>query len=805
MVPQSVTERKTFSTGKEGILSAVKRHVQWKEEQKERKWQWIENTPEARQQAIQQGAMFFTTTSFAEAYAGGNGRPEPIRYGDLCLDFDDKDHPENAFAEMKALCLVHLPEEFSTDPNEVRYYASGSKGFHAILPSQWFDASSGDPLLPLIYKRIVADWRNRFDLPTLDMSLYCMGQGRMFRIENVKRSNGRYKVPLTLEEVRTLSMEEITELTMAPREVESYESVPGEVEELGNLYRETQRIVHAEAAEKPEAAPISDADRKRLSDSCPPCVGHILTALPGKTEHVNFNKLVMLLISYFQMAGFSKADATAKVAPFLERYNDSASYDTPQKRSQHWRVIWDYLSGNDRYTWDCRFVLGFHLPGGAFDCKKCKSIGEGEEPEQTFQPEEENKDPESWPVLAEEAIYGDLINAFLPAASEHSEADPAAVLMTFLARFSAEVGNVPFMYVGDGKHHVNLLTAISGTTGGGRKGTSATPVKRLFKIGSTDYIPATVTPGPLSSGEGIIFAVRDPVMKWKTDKKSGAGEWVADDPGVEDKRLFVLSEELGSAFRAMEREGNTLSTIIRQIYDSGDLAPLTKSNKITATGAHISVVGHITFFELNRLLDTNEIHNGLINRFLWTCSKRQKIVPFPKPIPNDDLIRMRNQLRDILDFSRTVTEMKFSDESRIMWANVYPGLSRQRDGLIGDILVRAPGHVTRLSMLYALLDKTAIIYPCHIEAAMALWSYCEQSARYIFESQATGDPLQNRILLALSDGPKTATEISNSLGRNIRAKEINGAIKALIEQCRVEMVIEKGNGRPSKKYKVLTK
>jgi hypothetical protein len=38
----------------------------------------------------------------------------------------------------------------------------------------------------------------------------------------------------------------------------------------------------------------------------------------------------------------------------------------------------------------------------------------------------------------------------------------------------------------------------------------------------------------------------------------------------------------------------------------------------------------------------------------------------------------------------------------------------------------------RLSALYALLDKSAVVKADHLKAALALWEYCEASARFIF-------------------------------------------------------------------------
>jgi hypothetical protein len=119
--------------------------------------------------------------------------------------------------------------------------------------------------------------------------------------------------------------------------------------------------------------------------------------------------------------------------------------------------------------------------------------------------------------LDERALSG-IAGDFVELAVRNSEADPAAVLMTFICRFGIEVGPGPFLMVGDTKHHTRVFGVIVGNSSKARKGTSGKPVKRLFKFekfakGDDEttlaYMPARFSPGPLSSGEGLIYAVRD--------------------------------------------------------------------------------------------------------------------------------------------------------------------------------------------------------------------------------------------------------------------------------------------------------
>lgn len=190
------------------------RFIYWKIEKPKASWNLIPDTAEAKKNAIKQGAMFFTWASLSEPYKG-NGDPEPCRWGDLPLDFDSHDIGD-ALSHLRVLC-IHFQEFYGIDPYEITYYLSGGKGFHAIIPAKLVGAESGDPQLPLIYKRMVSRWKEDLQLTTLDISLYNMKKGKMFRLPNVRRSNGKYKVPLSFDEVMRADAYELMEMGNEPR------------------------------------------------------------------------------------------------------------------------------------------------------------------------------------------------------------------------------------------------------------------------------------------------------------------------------------------------------------------------------------------------------------------------------------------------------------------------------------------------------------------------------------------------------------------------------------------------------------
>ncbi|MDP7360009.1 MAG: hypothetical protein QF828_16515, partial [Pseudomonadales bacterium] len=82
-----------------------------------------------------------------------------------------------------------------------------------------------------------------------------------------------------------------------------------------------------------------------------------------------------------------------------------------------------------------------------------------------------------------------------------------------------------------------------------------------------------------------------------------------------------------SSLKLMNREGNILSATLRQAWDSGTMTQLIKNNPTKATDAHISLIGHISKEELLRYLKDVEQANGFANRFIWCCSKRERLLP----------------------------------------------------------------------------------------------------------------------------------------------------------------------------------
>jgi Protein of unknown function (DUF3987) len=350
-------------------------------------------------------------------------------------------------------------------------------------------------------------------------------------------------------------------------------------------------------------------------------------------------------------------------------------------------------------------------------------------------------DPPAWPMLAEEALWGlpgDIVAEIEP----HTEADRVAVLFSLLAAFGNAIGRGAFFRVGADLHHLKLNIGLVGDTSKGRKGMSWGYVRELMHATDKRWTEERVLHG-LSSGEGLIYAVRD-----RLEGENEKGETVVLDEGVEDKRLLVMEAELAGVLKVMSREGNTLSPVMRQAWDDGALQTLTKNSPMKAMDAHVSIIGHITKTELLRHLTETEAANGFANRFIWLMVRRSKKLPFGGEWHEVDIAPLVRRLSSALRFGSAPELVTWGDNAREIWREVYGPLSEGKPGLFGAVVGRAEAQVMRLAALYAVMGESHEIERVHLLAALALWDYSEKSARYIF-GDATGDPVADQIYNAL--------------------------------------------------------
>jgi hypothetical protein len=427
-------------------------------------------------------------------------------------------------------------------------------------------------------------------------------------------------------------------------------------------------------------------------------------------------------------------------------------------------------------------------------------------PAQTVDP---TPDQQSWPnPPGQEAFHG-LPGRIVRTIEPASEADPVALLVQILVAFGNIIGRGAHFQVEADRHYGNEFVVLVGRTSKARKGTSWGHIHRLMHDAEEQWTNERVQSGA-SSGEGIIWAVRDPITTRERIKERGEAvryEDVEKDPGIADKRLLVYEPEFANVLKQTERTGNTLSVILRNAWDGNSvLRSLTKNSPARATGAHVSMIGHITSEELRRNLTATETANGFGNRFLWVCAERSKLLPLGGRVDPAAMDALRCELTDAIAFARTVREMRRDEQATALWCDFYGQLSEGKPGLAGALLARAEAHVMRLALLYALLDRSMAIGATHLLAALALWDYCDRSVYHVFGDDL-GDPVADELLRLLRGSPDglTRTDMLRFFGNNLPSGRIGKALGLLLQHHLARREEEKTAGRPAECWFAVTR
>lgn len=388
------------------------------------------------------------------------------------------------------------------------------------------------------------------------------------------------------------------------------------------------------------------------------------------------------------------------------------------------------------------------------------------------------------PKISQHAWYGPLGEAAARIAPS-TEADPVAVLATVLAVFGAMAGDGPYVRVGGAKHAPRIWPLIIGKTGSGRKGTSwheGRSIAASWGPYADAYLGHRVAAG-LASGEGLIAALAE-------NEEDGSG--------IPFGCMTIVESEFARVLTAAKREGSTLGPVLRQLWDEGSAATLTKQ-AVRVDGAHPVVIAHVTPRELRLRMAESDLAGGTINRFLPVFSERPHLLAHEPDRP--DLTDLGSTVAARLRTARDRTEIGRDTATNHLWTEAYAALAEEEpDGPLGSVLARGPAYVMRLSLVYALADGAPTIGTEHLLAALAVWDYATQTARILFADTVI-KTARDKLAAFLRSGPdgRTRTEITTKcFGGNIAGTEIDALIAELTDAGLAETVTTKpARGRPT--------
>lgn len=394
-----------------------------------------------------------------------------------------------------------------------------------------------------------------------------------------------------------------------------------------------------------------------------------------------------------------------------------------------------------------------------------------------------------YPDLPSDIFYGPVADV-VRVIGEQTEADPLGIFAQTLVACSTAIGRGCWKQTERDLHYPNSFICLVGETAKGRKGVSWGHAREALRAVDSSLRVRT----GMSTGEGIIHMLRDPEKK-------------IDDPRtineMQDKRLVLFESELGRVLKAMKRETNTLSAILRDAWDGRDLHNLSVVNKAEASDPCLSIIGHVTRDELMRQLEDTDTANGFANRFLWLCVRRMRKLPFGGEVDEAAIGEIHKRLESNVSAARKLGRIRWAKATRSLWAEWYTS-QPEHAGLTGALNARSEAHCLRLSMMHAALEGSQEIQPGHLKAAIALVRYSEDSVRYLFQNRS-GDALADKIMLLLQEAESrkmTRTELSKALGRNYSSERIDGAILMIQHRLTTLSEVSRRSGKPTIIYQL---
>lgn len=419
------------------------------------------------------------------------------------------------------------------------------------------------------------------------------------------------------------------------------------------------------------------------------------------------------------------------------------------------------------------------------------------------------------PRASDDCLYG-LIGDIASAGSKDTEANPFAVAANALAYLSAAMGRACYMPVGNVWHHARIFTAQIGRSALGRKGDAASLIHRIdmaLRKNHGDTIAPQVHRGGLSTREGLVMLIHDGFTEGKKEIAK-----------IEDKRLWVLESEFANVLAQAKRDGNTLSTALRDLWDGVPIRPAVKTSRVYASDPHVALSVAITPGELRAKLSAGELSNGFANRFMFLWAERTRLLPFPKPTPKAEVNALAQRVADVIEYAKgNKPELKdefamvLSDEAVKRWVSLYEGeLNTRSSGeRVNALLDRRAPTLLRIAMLLALTDKAQTVEVHHINAALAWIRYWADSVRFIFATDddeaasAEMSDLAEKIVDYLSKHDKASrTKIVVDCLHGHQAKgRIDAALDELLQATPPRIMVESeprkdGAGTATKFYRL---
>ena len=322
-------------------------------------WQLIPEGANTEQQAIDLGARKLTILAVSHVVDEATPAEEIRRSGPWYCDIDCKDLK---LAILSAIALVMKLRDLGVPDGAIEVFASGSKGFHIVVKESVFSSGRALKGLHTIYKEMALE----LYVIGIDFQVYSGGRGVCWRLPNIQREDGKYKVPITVDELMDMTPEWYQQLVSTPRILPKPDVDPG-LKAFGMealMDRAKKRVRNRPA--QPE--PIADEKLADFREEPPPCVTDMAEYKIRPSR--NFNEAALQMGIFLARAGVSDT-VSSSLASRMAANGSSNSYTSPHSREEHLTGLIGYLKYTPSKQFSCNAVRSVISTRPCEDCSLC--------------------------------------------------------------------------------------------------------------------------------------------------------------------------------------------------------------------------------------------------------------------------------------------------------------------------------------------------------------------------------------------------------------------------------------------------
>lgn len=296
-----------------------------------------------RAQVIEKDDPMFMTVLAVSKLAEDLTHEDKLKLAYAGPYYCDWDSEDESLVIDKVNQFLDSLEGMGVDLDMCRLYATGGRGYHLEIPPEVFMdkiPKNGFVGLPMVYREMSL----AMCVDTLDLKIYSAGRGRMWRMQNVQRENGRFKVPVTPAEMREMTPEMSRALSSEKRTVpepKAPELCINLAVEFSRCAQKVEELLKRRAKFKPDPLLRSKASSASVQ--------YMMAGL-GIKPTAGFQDIATQLAIAAVTAGLKEDQFVAECQGLIASHEgDGSRYGSPAKRETELRRMHRYMDGNVCY------------------------------------------------------------------------------------------------------------------------------------------------------------------------------------------------------------------------------------------------------------------------------------------------------------------------------------------------------------------------------------------------------------------------------------------------------------------------